>query len=37
MMLEELGDQYAAYTAKAKQLVPGLWCLIACVSLAFHL
>lgn len=25
MMLEEFGDQYAAYMARTKRLVPGLW------------
>lgn len=25
MMLEEFGDEYAAYMAKTKRLVPGLW------------
>ena len=25
MMLEEFGDQYAAYMAKTKRLVPGIW------------
>jgi protein-S-isoprenylcysteine O-methyltransferase Ste14 len=25
MMLEEFGDQYAAYMARTKRLVPGIW------------
>jgi len=25
MMLDEFGDEYAAYMARTKRLVPGLW------------
>lgn len=25
MMIEEFGDQYAAYMARTKRLVPGVW------------
>jgi protein-S-isoprenylcysteine O-methyltransferase Ste14 len=27
MMLEQFGDEYAAYMARTKRLVPGVWCL----------
>jgi protein-S-isoprenylcysteine O-methyltransferase Ste14 len=25
MMVEQFGDEYAAYTARTKRLVPGVW------------
>ena len=25
MMLEEFGDKYAAYSARTKRLIPGVW------------
>jgi protein-S-isoprenylcysteine O-methyltransferase Ste14 len=25
MMVEEFGDEYAAYSARTKRLIPGVW------------